>query len=181
MNEKIIASTSVPALDSAYVLEKCQCAKRPSAVSILLGIIIIIVSIVLIIIPQEGIVTDKNFTSAFYMFGLLGSLYGIYYLASKSRQLTYQPTGSKVAYRQLYFSLDEADQVKDFVSGKTASLPKASTQGGVRLRAYVAQDGSMATVQVSRYHELTYELQGAPVILTGESAKALAEYIKSNK
>lgn len=181
MNEKIAASTNVPALNGAYIYKNCKCANKISVPNVMMGILVILVSIMLIMIPQEGIVTDKNFTSAFYMFGILGSLYGIYKLIAKNSCIVYQPTGSKVVYRQLYYNLDEQDEIEAFISGKAASLPKSSTQGGIRLCTYVSADGSMAIAQISKYHELNYELLGAPVTLTGDRAKVMAEYVKRNK
>ena len=148
---------------------------------ILLGILIIIIGILLIMIPEEGIVSDKNFTSAFYMIGILGCCYGIFHLIMKNSRMVYDTTGSPVIYRQLYYDLEEENAVTDFISGKAATLPPSRIQGGIMLRAYVAKDGSMACLQPCRYHDLAYEVLTAPSMLNADNARAMAEYIKYNK
>ncbi|MBR2254177.1 MAG: hypothetical protein IJ895_07195, partial [Prevotella sp.] len=72
MKENTQAGTGVSALNGAFMLSKGKCAMHLHFAHILLGIAIIVISILLILIPQEGIVTNKNFTSAFYMFGIIG-------------------------------------------------------------------------------------------------------------
>lgn len=178
MKEKETAGTSVSALNGAYMLKHCKCAMRTNVKNLMTGIAIIIASIILIMIPQEGIVTDKNFTSAFYMFGILGTCYGIYFMLSKNRKTVYEPTGSTVVHRLLYYDFEEQGAIDDFINGKAATLPPSRTQGGIMLRAYVAQDGSMACLQPCKYHDLVYEPLCSPTVLSGELSSAMTEYVR---
>lgn len=181
MKEIKSAGTSVSALDGAYMLSQGKCTMHVHIAHILLGILIIVIGALLIMIPEKGIVTDKNFTSAFYMIGILSCCYGIYYLFTKNSRMVYDVTGSPIVYRQLYYDLEQERAVTDFISGKAESLPSSITQGGIMLRAYVAKNGSMACLQPYRYHDLAYEPVSAPTMLSAGSAETMAEYIKRNK
>ena len=180
MKENTQAGTGVSALNGAFMLSKGKCSIHLHFAHILLGIAIIVISILLILIPQEGIVTNKNFTSAFYMFGIIGMCYGLYYIIAKNSRMIYEPTGSPVVYRQLYYDLDDENAVTGFINGKSATLPQSCTQGGIMLRTYVAQDGSMACLQACKYHDLVFEPLLAPAMLDKGKAKVMTEYIKSN-
>lgn len=173
-NNNDVVGTGVSTLDGAYMLSKGKCAKRIDVRNILKGVVLMAVGILLIIIPEKGIVTNTNFTSAFYMFGLIACGYALYVLLAKNGCMVYEPTGSRVVYKQLYYGIEALDDVKAFVKGgKVQTLPESLMQGGTRLRAFIAVDGSMACVQVSHYHELTYENVTAPVIIDDDRVKAL--------
>lgn len=181
MKEIKSAGIGVSALDGAYMLSHGKCSMHIHIARILLGILFIIIGAVLIMIPERGIVSDSNFTSAFYMIGILCCCYGIFYLVTKNSRMVYDATGAPVVHRQLYYDLEEEGAVADFISGAGSALPTSRTQGGIMLRAYVAADGSMACLQSCRYHDLTYETITAPTMLNADNAKAMAEYIKRNK
>ena len=181
-NNSNVVGTGVSTLDDAYMLSKGKCVKRMDVGNVVKGIVIMLVGIMLIMIPQVGIVSNPNFTSAFYMFGLIGCCYALYVLLAKNRCMVYEPTGSKVVYKQMYYDIDALDKVKAFVNNdKVQELPQSLMQGGTRLRTFVAADGSMACVQISHYRELTYENVGDPVIITGEKVLTLRSLRRSKR
>lgn len=173
-NNNDVVGTGVSTLDGAYMLSKGKCTKRIDVRNILKGIVLMTVGILLIMIPENGIVTNTNFTSAFYMFGLIACGYALYVLLVKNSCMVYEPTGSRVVYKQLYYDIEALNEVNAFARDeKVQTLPESLMQGGTRLRAFVATDGSMACVQVSHYHELTYENVTAPVTIEDDRVKAL--------
>ena len=176
-----IAGAGVPALDGAYMINSGKCTNSISITNIIIGVAIVAVGVLIMFMQQQGMVTDKNFSSAVSMAGLLMSIYGIYFAIAKKRTMVCQQTGCPMRHYQIYFDADQLPTVKAFVKGVGESLPQSKTQGNVKLNAFIAKDGTMACVQLSTFHDLIYEPVDAPMFTTEVVAQELNEYMKKNK
>ncbi len=173
MKEKTVAGTAVSALDGNYMLSSCGCIKSIHLLHILFGVVITIAGVILVLLPEEGIITNKDFTSAVSMAGLLIGLYGLYYVLFRNRRMVSQATGSPVKHYQNYYEPAELQQLKDFIQGTGTTLPVSRQQGGVYLNAYIADDYSVACVQLSQYQDLAYEPVTEPTKLSAEKTQIL--------
>ena len=175
------AGTGVPVLDGAYMLRSGRGAMSLCVTNIVIGMAIVAVGATVMYLQYNGLVTDKNYSSAVSMLGLLTCIYGIYFAIAKRQVMVCRQTGSPVVRNLICFDADDLKVVNGFVKGTEKRLPQSKTQGNIMLTVFASKDGTLACTQVSKYRDLVYEPIDAPAFISEGAAATLAEFMKNNK
>ena len=148
--------------------------------SILLSAVILLAGTGLFLLSM--LIDDKSSSS--YMsattLGAVAILLALYRFTFSSRQLVYQPTGSKIVKDSLHFDSAKINRVRQALDNRdidSLSTLELKSSANARMDVMKSKDGNLVAVKLYEYIPYTYEPASDIYLLTGEEAQPLACYL----
>ncbi|BEG99725.1 hypothetical protein [Bacteroides sedimenti] len=152
--------------------------KRTNIGSLLLSFLFIVAGIVTFVFSNQleklsGAVTLTAMVLAAFLF-----LLGIYWLAWKSKTLVYEPTGSKILKRSLFFDIHAKYKLEKMMKSGTFSedIVAAGEKGSVRLDYLVSEDNQFIAMQLFQFSTYKFTSDIPVAYFRGDKAVEVAAY-----
>ena len=125
-------------------------------------------------------VVDKSLSMAFLSIGIILMLFALYRLFTKSKEVIYKPTGSKISSGSLYMDTVELQNLKQMMVKNefSSSSRLAFKEGGNgRLDYQMSKDGRFVAIQLLQFVPYTYEAVTGVYYYTDDDALVVAHCI----
>jgi hypothetical protein len=124
---------------------------------------------------------DKDTSFAVSAVSLILAIWGLIVVLFSRNRWMYVPTGVALQKVSLNYNNECKSSVMTILKdGSTEKMPTATAHGVVQLDALRAVDGSMVCLQVSECQDFNYEALCEPMILVGDMATDICEYLVHN-
>ncbi len=155
-------------------------AKSTDTSSMFLSIILILAGIVSFIIYSQLEGVSAKITLTLLVLAMCLLLLGIYVLAWKSKILVYQPTGSKVLKKSVYFNLNEHNKLIKIIKSGEFSLGAIQTdeKGSIRLDYLISEDGQFVAIQLFQFSTYKFVTDTPITYFRGEKATEVSAFLK---
>ena len=104
--------------------------------------------------------------------GIVAIAVGVYFAIFRNKSWVYEPTGSRVFHRSLYFCGGDKERAFHFIdTAHNADMPHPRSQGKLMLDVFSSADDNMVCMQLCEYTNFSYEPLTSPRLVTGEKAR----------
>lgn len=172
----------MPNLTSSYLSNHCECRLRQSLPRVILGLVLIMLGIVSLLAPSGFSIEDSNSAVGLMTAGIVAIAVGVYFALFRNKSWVYEPTGSRVFHRSLYFSGGDKERAFHFIdTAHKADMPHPRSQGKLMLDVFSSADDSMVCMQLCEYTNFSYEPLTSPRLVTGEKARPLGRTLREGE
>lgn len=154
--------------------------KRTNAASMMLSVLFMLAGIVAFIFSGQFERVSAAVTLLSMVLAVCLLLVGIYLLVWKSKTLIYEPTGSKILKRSLFFDIHAKNKLEKMIKSGSFS-EKVSTvgeKGCVRLDFLVSEDGQFIALQLFQFSTYKFVSDIPIAYFRGEKAVEVSDYLK---
>ena len=143
-------------------------------------LVLLVVGIVLIVL---GVLIDSEITTPLaVVIGFVAATVGVVFLLRKSVNYIYKPTGKRLKRYKIYLNPSDAKKVVSCINSNTFSgmkgMKKAMDSGHL-IEARGTDDGEIFLLQLLEYIPHDFVPSSPVVVLHGEDAKSVLEFVKS--
>jgi hypothetical protein len=151
-----------------------------------LGSIMIMIVGIVIIIVGATIIHSESLTPLLVIAGIATASVGIFYLLKKtgknSGDYIYEPTGKKLKKYKIYIDSNDAKKAIACISNNNFSgikNIKKTIDSGYLMEIRGTDDGLIFLFQLLEYIPHNYEPSSPVIVLQGEDAKMMFDFVKS--
>lgn len=175
-------SKVMPNLTSSYLSNFCDCRLRQSLPRVILGLVLIMLGIVSLLAPSGFSIDNDNAAVGLMTAGIVGVAVGVYFALFRNKSWIYEPTGSRVFHRSIYFSGGDKERACHFLdTAHKADMPRPRSQGKLLLDVFSSADDNMVCMQLCEYTDFSYEPLTYPRLVTGEKARPLGRILREEE
>lgn len=154
--------------------------KRTSVSGLIVSLIMLAAGVLLFASLLE--ISDKSSTAsmALLVAGTALTLFGVFRLFWKSKEIVYLPTGSVTKERSIYFDLKHLGKLTEMLEHKLINAEseiKSNASGNVRMDVMLSQDSKFAAVQLFQFVPYTYVPVTSVCYFTGDDATAVSTFL----